>query len=201
MSYLVLPKENDGFNEEVVITSSLPLRQQQFKQCFAERPAKAPHEGSDMGVIQVSVFVENQPGRVKRLTDILEKAGVSIRGFSLADTADFGIARFVLNKPEEAIEAFIAAGALIKTTELLCVELLDEPGALGHVFEAVASANINVEYSYSLVSTYAVLKVNDIQQAQTLLAKHPVRFIEQDDLRSMPVPSAPALQDKTPSVL
>jgi hypothetical protein len=136
-----------------------------------------------MGVTQISVFVENQLGRVDRLTDILLKADVSIRGFSLADTADFGIARFVVDKPEQALAAFEAAGALIKTTELLCIELPDKPGALAHVFSAVAAAGINIEYAYSLVSTYVALKVNEIEQAEALLAGQPVRLVEQSDMR------------------
>ncbi|MDR3037299.1 MAG: ACT domain-containing protein [Coriobacteriales bacterium] len=139
--------------------------------------------GSDMGIIQISVFVENQPGRVNRLTDILEKADVSIRGFSLADTADFGIARFVLDKPEVALEAFREADVLTKTTELLCIELPDRPGSLGHVFAAVAAAGINVEYAYSLVSSFVVLKVGDIQQAEQLLGEQPVRLVAPDELR------------------
>jgi hypothetical protein len=136
-----------------------------------------------MGVTQISVFVENQPGRVSRLTDVLEKADVSIRGFSLADTADFGIARFVVDRPNEALKALEAAGALIKTTELLCIELPDRPGALDHVFAAVADADINVEYAYSLVSTYVALKVNDLGRAENLLAGQPIRLIEQGDLQ------------------
>jgi hypothetical protein len=136
-----------------------------------------------MGVTQISVFVENQLGRVDRLTDILLKANVSIRGFSLADTADFGIARFVVDKPEQALTAFGAAGVLIKTTELLCIELPDKPGALAHVFSAVADAGINIEYAYSLVSTYVALKVNEIERAEALLVDQPVRFAEQSDMR------------------
>jgi hypothetical protein len=136
-----------------------------------------------MGVTQISVFVENQLGRVDRLTDILLKANVSIRGFSLADTADFGIARFVVDKPEQALAAFEAAGALIKTTELLCIELPDKPGALAHVFSAVADAGINIEYAYSLVSTYVALKVNEIERAEALLVDQPVRLAEQSDMR------------------
>ncbi|MDR0347154.1 MAG: hypothetical protein LBH56_02095 [Coriobacteriales bacterium] len=154
-----------------------------------------------MGVTQISVFVENLPGHMTRLTDILEKAKVSIRGFSLADTADFGIARFILDKPAEALVAFEGAGVLFKTTELLCIELPDEPGALDHAFSAVAAAGINVDYAYSLVSTYVVLKVNDIQQAQTLLAEQPIRLIEQDDLRNVSLPSAPVPCSGTPSTL
>jgi hypothetical protein len=136
-----------------------------------------------MGVTQISVFVENQLGRVDRLTDILLKADVSIRGFSLADTADFGIARFVVDKPEQALTAFETAGVLIKTTKLLCIELPDTPGALAHVFSVVAAAGINIEYAYSLVSTYVALKVNEIEQAEALLAEQPVKLVEQSDMR------------------
>jgi hypothetical protein len=139
-----------------------------------------------MGITQISVFLENQPGHVGRLTDALEKAGVSIRGFTLADTADFGIARFVVDRPTDALAALKEVGALVATTELLCIELPDRPGALGHVFAAVADAGINVEYAYSLVSTYVALKVGDIEQAQALLAEQPVRLIGQDDLRELP---------------
>ncbi|MCL1847479.1 MAG: amino acid-binding protein [Coriobacteriia bacterium] len=135
-----------------------------------------------MGVSQISVFVENQTGRVSRLTGILEKAEISIRGFSLADTADFGIARFVLDRPEQALEALKEAGFLVKTTELLCIELPDKPGALDHVFSVVAEAGISVEYAYSLVSTYVALKVSDIRRAEEILAGQPVRLVEQDEL-------------------
>ena len=135
-----------------------------------------------MGVSQISVFVENQTGRVSRLTGILEKAEISIRGFSLADTADFGIARFVLDRPEQALEALKEAGFLVKTTELLCIELPDKPGALDHVFSVVAQAGINVEYAYSLVSTYVAFKVSDIRRAEEILAGQPVRLVEQGEL-------------------
>jgi hypothetical protein len=136
-----------------------------------------------MGVTQISVFVENQPGHMSRLTNILEQADASIRGFSLADTADFGIARFVVDRPQEALAALEAASFLARTTELLCIELPDRPGALDHVFSAVAAADINVEYAYSLVSTYVALKVSDIRQAEALLVGQPIRLITQDDLR------------------
>jgi hypothetical protein len=137
-----------------------------------------------MSVTQISVFVENSPGRVNRLTEILEQAEVSIRGFALADTADFGIARFVVDKPEQAEAALRGAGVLTKATALLCIELPDTPGSLYHVFSAVGAADINVEYAYSLVSTYVVLKVDDIERAETLLAGQPIRFIEQSELES-----------------
>jgi hypothetical protein len=135
-----------------------------------------------MSVRQISVFVENAPGRVTRLTDVIERAGVSIRGFQLADTVDFGIARFVVDKPEEAEVALRGAGVLTKSAALLCIELPDTPGALDQVFSAVAAADINIEYGYSLVSTYVVFKVDDIERAEALLAGQAIRFIDQSEL-------------------
>jgi hypothetical protein len=145
-----------------------------------------------MSITQISVFVENLPGRLSRLTDVLEKADVSIRGFALADTADFGIARFVVDRPVEAVAAFEAAGALTKTTELLCIELPDTPGALDRVFSAVAAAGIGVEYAYSLVSTYVALKVEDITRAEALLEGQPIRLLGQDDLDAAQPPRGSA---------
>lgn len=139
-----------------------------------------------MGIKQISAFVENQPGRFKRLTDIIEKANVSIRGFALADTADFGIVRLIVDKPKEAFDALESAGVLITSTDLLCIELPDNPGALDHVFSAVAQAGINVEYAYSLVSTYIAMKVEDIEQAKKSLEAiegEPIRLITQSDLQ------------------
>ena len=135
-----------------------------------------------MGVSQISVFVENQTGRISRLTDILEKADISIRGFSLADTADFGIARFILDKPVQAQEVLREAGFLVKATDLLCIELPDRPGALDHVFSVVAGAGIDVQYAYSLVSTFVALKVSDIKRAEEILSGQPVRLVGQSEL-------------------
>jgi hypothetical protein len=138
-----------------------------------------------MSIMQISAFVENLPGRMGRLTDILEKADVNIRGFSLMDTADFGIARFVVDNPEKALAAFEEAGVLIRTTEMLCIELPDKPGTLDRVFTDIGDEGINVDYAYSLVSTYVVLKVDDVEHAEALLAKQPFRLVEQDDLRDI----------------
>jgi hypothetical protein len=137
-----------------------------------------------MSVKQLSVFVENKAGRLARVTSILEKAGISVRGFSLADTADFGIARLVVDRPSPAAEALMEANLLVRATDLLCIELPDVPGALDAVFTAVGDAGIDIEYAYSLVSTYVVLKVVDIEAAEALLASKPLRLASQADLEA-----------------
>ncbi|MDR1713557.1 MAG: hypothetical protein LBR39_05335 [Coriobacteriales bacterium] len=140
-----------------------------------------------MSINQLSVFVENQAGRIGRITQTLEAADVSIRGFSLADTADYGIARLVVDKPAAGEAALKAAGFLVRSGELLCVELPDKPGALDHVFTSFAEANINIEYAYSLVSTYVAIKVADIPAAEQQLANQAVRLVNQDELEELVV--------------
>ncbi|MDR3308231.1 MAG: hypothetical protein LBS58_04975 [Coriobacteriales bacterium] len=139
-----------------------------------------------MGIKQLSVFIENHAGTVGRLTNVLDTVGIQIRGFSLADTVDYGIARIVVDKPQAAQEALEQAGFLVRLSDVLCIELPDTPGALGHVFTAVAKAGVDVQYAYSLVSTYVVLKVDDVRLAEGQLEGQPLRFVGQEEL-ALPV--------------
>lgn len=135
-----------------------------------------------MSVKQLSIFVENRAGRISEITEILDQAGVSIRGFSIADTVDYGIVRIVTDKPQAGHDALAAAGFLLQTNDVICIELPDIPGELARVFKAVSEAGVDVSYSYSLVSTYVVLRVDDIEAAERQLASQPVRLIDQDEL-------------------
>ncbi|MCL1879725.1 MAG: ACT domain-containing protein [Actinomycetia bacterium] len=135
-----------------------------------------------MSVSQLSVFAENQPGRLSRLTALLEREAISIRGFAVADTGDFGIVRLIVDEPKKAQSCLQAAGFLVQANDLLCLELPDAPGFLNLVVSAMADAEISVEYGYSLVSTYVVFKVLDVAFAEQQLLKQDIRIINQSDL-------------------
>jgi hypothetical protein len=136
---------------------------------------------------QLSVFLENDTGHAGRVTAVLEKAGASIRGFSLADTGQFGIARIVVDKPEVARLALEEDGFIAQTSEVLCVELVDRPGELARVLSLFASAGVNIDYAYSLVSTYVVLKVANNETAAAQLAAQPLRLVEQAEIAALRV--------------
>lgn len=138
-----------------------------------------------MKVRQLSVFVENKAGRVSEVTEVLGKADVNIRGFSVADTADYGILRLVVDKPDQAEEALRRTGFTVKETNVICVYLQDTPGSLAGVLKAVAGAGVNVEYLYSLVSTYVVLNVSDADRALDLLEGTPVRLVSQEEIANI----------------
>ena len=74
-----------------------------------------------MKVQQLAVFIENKAGRVSEVADLLGEAGVNIRGFSVSDTADYGIMRLIVDDPAEAQQALKDAGFTVREDEVICV--------------------------------------------------------------------------------
>jgi hypothetical protein len=135
-------------------------------------------------VIQLSVFIANESGRVSEVTNDLGEAGINIRGFSVSDTADYGILRLVVDQPDRARDVLKEAGFTVKETEVICIDLPDKPGGLAGVLKIVSGAGVNIEYVYSLIGTYVVLNVADADRALALLRDKPVRLVSQEEIAS-----------------
>ncbi len=135
-----------------------------------------------MNVKQLSVFIENKAGRVSEVTEVLGQAGINIRGFSVSDTADYGIVRLVVDDPDAGAKALQDAGFTVKMSDVICLNLPDQPGGLAGVLKVVSDAGVNIEYVYSLISTYVVINVADIDRAQSLLKGKPVELVSQEDM-------------------
>ncbi|HEY5517817.1 MAG TPA: ACT domain-containing protein [Coriobacteriia bacterium] len=133
-------------------------------------------------VIQLSVFIANEAGRVSEVTKALGEAGINIRGFSVSDTAEYGILRLIVDRPDKAHEVIKAAGFTVKETEVICIDLPDHPGGLASVLRIVSEAGVNIEYVYSLIGTYVVLNVADVDRALALLKDRPVRVVSQEEI-------------------
>lgn len=136
-----------------------------------------------MSIKQISVFVQSRPGHLKRNLDIFQEAGINVRGFSCSDTGDYCIARFIVDDPERGLAILQDRGAAVTLTDVVCAELIDEPGELARVFGIIADAGINITYSYSLISTYIAFRVDDPLAAEELLRNEGVRIIDQAELR------------------
>lgn len=135
-----------------------------------------------MSVSQISVFLESQPGHLKRVLGAFEAARINVRGFSAADTGDYGIVRFVLDQPQLGFKVLQEQGFAVTMTELLCVHLPDKPGELARVMNIIAEAGINVLYSYSLISTIIAIHVDDIASAEAALKHLPIDLVSQDEI-------------------
>ena len=141
---------------------------------------------SDRPVVrQLSVFIANEAGRVSEVTGLLGDNGINIRGFSVSDTIDYGILRLVVDKPDEALATLKAAGFTVREDAVICIDLPDHPGGLASVLRIVAEAGVNIEYVYSLIATYVVLNVGDVDRALRLLSGRPVKLVSQADLAAV----------------
>ncbi len=141
-------------------------------------------EGSvrTVNVQQLSVFIENKTGRVSEVSDVLGANDVNIRGFSVSDTADYGIVRLIVDDPVRGREVLQDAGFTVKVSEVLCLNLPDKPGGLAGILKIVSDAGVNIEYVYSLISTFVVINVADIDRALAMLKDKPVVLVDQEEI-------------------
>lgn len=140
-----------------------------------------------MTIKQLSVFVENKHGRMAEITRTLAKHDIDIRALSIADTADYGILRLILNKPEEAILALREDHLTVSLTEVIAVSIPDVPGGLSKAVEILTQAGIDIEYMYASIhahkgAAFVILRVEDNQRAADLLKASGVPALNAEDL-------------------
>ena len=98
---------------------------------------------------QVSVFIENKRGRLTDVVQQLGNGGINIRAMSLADTADYGILRLIVSDPQKAAELLKEKQYTVKITDVLAIEIPDEPGALAEALRVIRDSEFTVEYMYA----------------------------------------------------
>ena len=135
-----------------------------------------------MSIKQISVFVENRPGHLQRILALFTEKDINVRGYSCSDTGDYGIARFIVDKPEKALSVLAERDAAATSSDVICLVLKDEPGELERVFGLMAESGVNISYSYSLISTYIAFKLNDPDKAEEYLTEQGISLINQNDL-------------------
>jgi len=143
-----------------------------------------------MRVKQLSIFLENRLGRLAEVARVLGDAGINIRALSLADTADFGILRLIVNDPEKAHTILQEAGYTSQITDVVAVEVDDRPGGLRDVMDVLEKAGINVEYMYAFVArkgerALLVFRFEDIEGGIKALESAGVRVLEAREVYSM----------------
>jgi hypothetical protein len=128
-----------------------------------------------MIIKQLSVFLENKSGRLTEVTRILGECGINISAFSIADTADYGILRMIVSKPDEAFEELKGKGFAVHTTEVICLIAPHEPGALHRALEILSEEKISVEYMYAFAvdkGAWVIIRTDSIHQTIEVLQKH-----------------------------
>ena len=101
-----------------------------------------------MKLQQLSLFLENRPGQLREPCEALAAAGIDLLTMSLADTSNFGILRFIVRDPARAKEVLEAAGMVVRMTEVVPVEVDNQPGGLARALAAIEDAGLGVAYMY-----------------------------------------------------
>jgi len=143
-----------------------------------------------MKVEQISIFLENKPGRLDDVTGIFEAGKINIRALSLADTTEFGILRLIVNDNETAKRLLNDSGYTVGINEVVAVEVEDRPGGLHRILTALSREKINVEYMYAFVrqsgqNAVMIFRFDNPAAAVAALAREGVRVIDGKDLYAM----------------
>lgn len=127
-----------------------------------------------MLVKQISVFLENKPGRLSEAAEVLAKNGIDISALSLADTDEYGVLRMIVSDPDKAKKALGESGVICKVTDALVVAIDDRPGGFSESLRILTDNGIEVKYMYACVSreqgkAIMVLSVADPARADELI--------------------------------
>ena len=129
-----------------------------------------------MRVEQIAVFLENKSGRLAEITSVLAEKDINIRALSVADTADFGILRLIVDKVDEAKAALKENGFTVGKTNVIAVEVPDKAGGLAGVLKTIDAASLNVEYMYAFVNksgenAVLIFRFDDMDNAIAALSR------------------------------
>ncbi len=143
-----------------------------------------------MNVDQISIFLENKSGRLADVTSVLSQAGINIRALYLADTADFGILRLIVDDTEKARRALRENGFTVEKTAVVAIEVPDKPGGLAGILNAIKAEGINVEYMYAFVeksgeNAIVIFRFDELDRSVTVLRKAGVRILSGEELSAL----------------
>ena len=141
-----------------------------------------------MSVNQVSVFLENKPGTLVKLTSVLAKNKINIRALSLADTNDFGIVRMLVDDVYEATNVLKEENFVAKFTPVLIYKISDETGSLDKLLKNFSESEINIEYMYAFAGkkdAYMIFRVSDTKKSESILNAKGLKSLTQEEISAV----------------
>ena len=130
-----------------------------------------------MIVKQLSIFVENKSGSIAYITNLLGSNNINIRSLQIADSADFGILRLIVDDGAKALDLVKNEGYTAKLTDVISVVVPDKPNGLNELLRILTENNIEIDYLYVLLGknnlgAQAILKAPNIDEVESLLLKN-----------------------------
>lgn len=125
-----------------------------------------------MTIKQISVFLQNEPGRLLAFTEVLSKAGINMSALNLADVTEYGIVRIIVDDVEKAVAVLTENNYTVRVTDILCVDVTDKPGSLHTILDKLAAAQLNISYMYGFSTSNGAslaFKVDDLAKGEAAL--------------------------------
>jgi hypothetical protein len=147
-----------------------------------------PHVKEEFAMLkQISLFLENKPGRLANACRIIAEEGINIRALSVADATDFGILRLIVDKPDLAEEKLKARGVIVSITDAIGVKVPDKPGGLAEAMDMLGKENISVEYMYAFVGksgdqAMVIIRLDDNAKGIEAISKHNIALMTPEEV-------------------
>ena len=140
-----------------------------------------------MNIHQISVFLENRTGQLAEITKLLATENIDIRAISIAETADYGLARMIVDDSHKASSILLEHGDILSMTPVYAVEVPDRPAGLAKLLAVLAEAHVDVEYMYSLFThregnAYMVLRISDEPKFLSTLGDRKIKIMTKAEL-------------------
>ena len=135
-----------------------------------------------MIIKQISVFVENRPGRIANAVNLFRRAGINISAMSLADAPQFGIFRVIVEETDKAVQLLKDNGFVTEVTDVVAAEVYDRPGGLAEILDVLAANDLNVEYMYAYLTespgkAIVLFRFEDTERAVKALQNSRIRLV------------------------
>lgn len=136
---------------------------------------------------QITAFIENRPGRLTDILQVLAEHQIDLNGISIADSSDYGLCRMILSDPEKGREVLMENGYIVKSAEVLAIDVHDTPGGLLDALRALSGIGVNVQYMYAFgtkLSDHAmiILKTDENQRAFQALSAAGIEVLSPEEV-------------------
>ena len=140
-----------------------------------------------MSIRQISVFLENRPGKLYELTGLLARHGIDMRALSIAEATDFGIARIIASDAQKCALALREGQFIAQFSDVLAFAVPDEPGGLHNLLSEFNVAQVNIEYMYAFLGgepgrAYMIFRVTDTKRAEAALVERGLKSLSLDEI-------------------
>ena len=146
-----------------------------------------------MFIRQLSVFLKNNPGTLRAMTELLGKGGVDLLALSIADTQSFGIVRTIIHSEQmdQALNLLKENGYIARVNHVICAAVPDRPLGLSELLAVIEQAKLSVEYMYSFLratepgTAHMILRLDDGKKAEEVFAQQGIVMLSQEDVDRM----------------